>query len=379
MKSFSVAFLLLILSNLSAQTHFTIPQNVWRITYNKEHTVGNWKAKKLSSGMKHVYRIDTKTFSINQYFKRTINQDRLKIEYGFTDNSTLILNIPYIHKLKENRSWSLTNDSSSASLDTLFNYYYPTPVSNNGLSDITMGINLLIRGVPAWRGGKQKFSLYTGLDIIFPFAEQLKKYNSNSTDKNGIPNQFKHLPLGEGLTEIRLRVFGELYRKGWGRLFNINWSVGVSSFQKDIINPPISFLWIENASADSISKTIGTVVRKKSPQINGMLKAQIELIPKRVFFSSGIDWIASGRDKYYSNNEKWNKWMTRRDGYDSQKMQTSQFVKLNLFNLDPFLVIGPVPFELEIGARWFIPYPLTYHSYGNLSSWLQISTYFQAW
>ena len=71
--------------------------------------------------------------------------------------------------------------------------------------------------------------------------------------------------------------------------------------------------------------------------------------------------------------------MTRRDGYDSQKMQTSQFVKLNLFNLDPFLVIGPVPFELEIGARWFIPYPLTYHSYGNLSSWLQISTYFQAW
>ncbi|MED5433398.1 MAG: hypothetical protein VYB52_00965 [Candidatus Neomarinimicrobiota bacterium] len=379
MKSFSVAFLLLILSNLSAQTHFTIPQNVWRITYNKEHTLGNWKAKKLSSGMKHVYRIDTKTFSINQYFKRTINQDRLKIEYGFTDNSTLILNIPYIHKLKENRSWSLTNDSSSASLDTLFNYYYPTPVSNNGLSDITMGINLLIRGVPAWRGGKQKFSLYTGLDIIFPFAEQLKKYNSNSTDKNGIPNQFKHLPLGEGLTEIRLRVFGELYRKGWGRLFNINWSVGVSSFQKDIINPPISFLWIENASADSISKTIGTVVRKKSPQINGMLKAQIELIPKRVFFSSGIDWIASGRDKYYSNNEKWNKWMTRRDGYDSQKMQTSQFVKLNLFNLDPFLVIGPVPFELEIGARWFIPYPLTYHSYGNLSSWLQISTYFQAW
>ncbi len=71
--------------------------------------------------------------------------------------------------------------------------------------------------------------------------------------------------------------------------------------------------------------------------------------------------------------------MTRRDGYDSQKMQTSQFVKLNLFNLDPFLAIGPVPFELEIGAQWFMPYPLTYHSYGNLSSWVQISTYFQAW
>ena len=71
--------------------------------------------------------------------------------------------------------------------------------------------------------------------------------------------------------------------------------------------------------------------------------------------------------------------MRKRKGYDSQKMLTSQFVKVNLFNLDPYLMIGSVPFELEIGAKWFLPYPLTFHTYGSLSSWLQISTYFQAW
>ena len=51
--------------------------------------------------------------------------------------------------------------------------------------------------------------------MIFPFAERLKKYDPNSKDKNGIPDQFQQLPIGEGLTELRLRVFGEFYRKGW--------------------------------------------------------------------------------------------------------------------------------------------------------------------
>ncbi len=34
----------------------------------------------------------------------------------------------------------------------------------------------------------------------------------------------------------------------------------MSSFSREIINPPISFLWIENADADSISRAIGESV-----------------------------------------------------------------------------------------------------------------------
>ena len=71
--------------------------------------------------------------------------------------------------------------------------------------------------------------------------------------------------------------------------------------------------------------------------------------------------------------------MRKRKGYDSKNMLTYQFVKVNLFNLDPYLMIGPLPFELEVGARWFWPYPLTFNSYGGVSSWVQLSTYFQAW
>jgi len=379
MRPFFCFLVLLFATKIAAQTHFTIPQNVWRFTMNKDFTSGSWKSKNISNSfMNHSYQVDTSLYSINQNFKRTLSTNNLNIEYGFTDRTTLIFHIPYIQKITEERSWSIINDSSFA-IDSLFNYYYPNTISNSGLSDLTIGINILMNGSPAWRGGKQKFSLYTGLDMIFPFAEKLKKYDPMDKSSDGIPNHFKQVPLGEGLTEVRLRLFGEFYRKGWGRLFNINWSMGVSAFQKGEVNPRISFLWIENASADSIASSIGDVIQKKSPKIDGMVRAQLELFPKKVFFATGINWEYSGRDRFFSNNSKWNRWMRKRKGYDSQKMLTSQFVKVNLFNLDPYLMIGSVPFELEIGAKWFLPYPLTFHTYGSLSSWLQISTYFQAW
>ena len=103
------------------------------------------------------------------------------------------------------------------------------------------------------------------------------------------------------------------------------------------------------------------------------------MVPKKVFFTTGADWIFSARDEFISSNYVWNRWMRKHKGYDSQKMLTSQFVKANLFNLDPYKMVGPIPFELEIGARWFLPYPLTFNTYGNISSWIQLSTYFQAW
>ena len=153
----------------------------------------------------------------------------------------------------------------------------------------------------------------------------------------------------------------------------------MSSFQKAQVNPRITFLWIQNASADSIANSIGNVIQKKPLKLSGMMSAQIELVPKKVFLTTGADWTFSGREKFFSSSSEWSEWMTKHKGYDSRFMYSSQFVKVNLFNLDPYFMVGPVPFELEIGARWFLPYPFTFNTYGNISSWLQISTYLQAW
>ena len=379
MKSFLYALFFIISSSIFAQTHFTIPQNVWRTSFKSDHSVGKWRGNSISDGLKYKYRVDTTNFEVEQFFNRSISRNLLKLEYGFTDKATLMLEIPIVSNLQEERSWKISYDPLPQKLDSLLNFYYPKPTNNSGLSDITLGLNFLIRGVPAWRGGKQRYSLYTGFDIVFPFAQDLKKFDSKSIDSNGTPLQFKHLPIGEGLTELRVRVFGEFYRKGWGRLLNMNWSFGVSSFQKNIVNPPITFLWMENASADSIAQSIGDVTRKKSPQVNGSIKTQLELVPKRVFVSTGLNSQFNGRDQFFSKNSTISKLMAKRDGFDSQNMLTTQFVKFNFVNLDPFIMLGPLPFELELGASWFLPYPLTYHNFANVASWVQISSYFQSW
>ena len=121
MRHLALVIASLLFSKPFAQTHFTIPQNVWRITYNQGYTSGNWKAKSLSNGIQHSYKIDTTNYLINQFFERTINQARINIEYGFTDRATFVLNVPYIQKINEKHDWN--SDSSSAQLDDLINYY----------------------------------------------------------------------------------------------------------------------------------------------------------------------------------------------------------------------------------------------------------------
>ena len=53
-------------------------------------------------------------------------------------------------------------------------------------------------------------------------------------------------------------------------------------------------------------------------------------------------------------------------------------VNINLSNVDPLDRFGPLPFELEIGTRWYVPV-ITKYSFGYTSTWIRISSYFQAW
>ena len=363
-----------------SQTHFTIPQNVWRISIQNENSTGNWKGHNGRNGWQdYAYRVENLEYVISQEWKRNITSQTFLIEYGFTDKATFILTIPKLKKFKQTHSWSIAGDTTQSPMDQLMIKYFPATKSNTGMGDVTMGMNILFLGNPAWRGGQNKYSVYGGIDITLPFGERLKKYNVKDVDDDGIPHQFKQLPIGNGLTQWRIKAFGKLYRKVRGRLININWSVHMSSFNREIINPPISFLWIENADADSISRAIGeSVLYEQGGQVFGAIQGQLEIWPKRLFLSAGMDWMFSGRDQYFSKSDVWDNWMVKQNNYDTQKTMATQVLKVNFLNVDPFKQIGPVPFELEIGVRWFVPL-LTYHTYGNTSSWIRISSYFQAW
>ena len=377
-KFFSLS--ILCLNYFYSQTHFTIPQNVWRISIENEISGGKWKGHDGGDGWKDfTYQLDGIDYIITQQWKRNLLTQSYSIEYGFTDKSTFMLHIPRVQKFKESHSWTISSDSSNQPMDQLLSHYYPKSKTNSGLGNVGLGMNFLLLGNPAWRGGKNKYSLYGGIDITFPFGERLKKYHAKDVDSEEIPNQYKQLPIGNGLTRWRIKAFGELYRKLWGRLINVNWSVNLSSFNRDIINPPISFLWIQETSADSISRAIGdAVLYEQGKQIYGSIQGQMEIWPQRMFFSVGMDWMSTGRDQYFSSSDTWDKWMVSRKNYDSRKNVATQFLKFNFLNVDPFKQFGPIPFELEVGIRWFVPF-LTYQTFGYTSSWIRISSYFQAW
>ena len=377
-KFFSLS--ILCLNYFYSQTHFTIPQNVWRISIENEISGGKWKGHDGGDGWKDfTYQLDGIDYIITQQWKRNLLTQSYSIEYGFTDKSTFMLHIPRLQKFKQSHSWTISSDSLIVPMDELLSQYYPKSKTNSGLNNVSLGMNFLLLGNPAWRGGKNKYSLYGGIDITFPFGERLKKYHAKDVDSEGIPNQYKQLPIGNGLTRWRIKAFGELYRKLWGRLINVNWSVNLSSFNRDIINPPISFLWIQETSADSISRAIGdAVLYEQGKQIYGSIQGQMEIWPQRMFFSVGMYWMFTGRDQYFSSSDTWDKWMVSRKNYDSRKNVATQFLKFNFLNVDPFKQFGPIPFELEVGVRWFVPF-LTYQTFGYTSSWIRISSYFQAW
>ena len=377
-KFFSLS--ILCLNYFYSQTHFTIPQNVWRISIENEISGGKWKGHDGGDGWKDfTYQLDGIDYIITQEWKRNLLTQSYLIEYGFTDKSTFMLHIPRLQKFKQSHSWTISSDSLIVPMDQLLSHYYPKSKTNSGLGNVGLGMNYLLLGNPAWRGGKNKYSLYGGIDITFPFGERLKKYHAKDVDSEGIPNQYKQLPIGNGLTRWRIKAFGELYRKLWGRLINVNWLVNLSSFNRDIINPPISFLWIQETSADSISRAIGdAVLYEQGKQIYGSIQGQMEIWPQRMFFSVGMDWMFTGRDQYFSSSDTWDKWMVSRKNFDSRKNVATQFLKFNFLNVDSFKQFGPIPFELEVGVRWFVPF-LTYQTFGYTSSWIRISSYFQAW
>ena len=63
-----------------SQTHFTIPQNVWRISIKQETANGNWKGHNGRNGWTDfTFQLDTSKYIINQQWKNKMNTRSLII------------------------------------------------------------------------------------------------------------------------------------------------------------------------------------------------------------------------------------------------------------------------------------------------------------
>ncbi len=373
-------FLYILLITISySQTHFTVPQNVWRIGMAQGVSSGKWKGHNGKNGWQdYSYDYIGTNYRLTRNQHRTVRFTALNLEYGLSDRSTFSLNIPYFNNLKESSDWEVSTDTLKFVMDSLLNFYYPNTREESGLGDITLGINVLLYGKPAW-SGRGKYSLFGGLEVVMPFAERLHKFNSTSVDSLGRPKQFNQLPLGGGLTEWRIKAFGEFFRRFKQRLINITWAVSISRHSRELINNPVTFLWTDQTNPDSINAAIGSaVLYQQGNNLRGIFAGKIELWPERIFFSAEMEWVYRSRDQYNSNNNTWDNWMAHRANYDTKQTLVRQSVRLNLMNVDPLKKYGPLPFELEFGARWFVPI-LTTNTFGYTEAWIKFSSYFQGW
>jgi hypothetical protein len=116
---------------------------------------------------------------------------------------------------------------------------------------------------------------------------------------------------------------------------------------------------------------------KKGNELFAMAQGKLELIPDWVSVSGGISMYIKGRDEFFSNDPSWDKWMSyRKDEYDTRRTVIRQFAEVALHNVNPLKRIGPIPFELRGGAS--IPL-LTRNTFSNVSAWIQLVVYAQAW
>jgi len=370
--------LFLTVKSIYSQTFFTVPQNVWKFSVTEIYGNEKWKGHDGKPGWLSSYTLNgiKYNFRFNQN-KNKMNLRSYAIDYGLTNDLNFSLRIAQYTSVSQNDSWYIKSDSSTKPMDELLSLYYPKERSSKGIGDLMLGIKYLLRGDPAWKTSKAKFSIFAGVDYVMPFAEDLIGFKSKDQIK-GVPKQFLQLPLGEGIPKVRIKSFGEFYSRYKKRLVNVNWSLGINLPMRNQINPRITFLWIQNASMDSISQAIGDVIHKKGPSIEALISGQIEIIPKKLFVSGDVKWESSLRDKYHSNSPAWNDWMTKRTNYDTRSIAVLQSVRINYSNLDQSTYFGPFPFEIEIGSSWNFPF-LTYHKFAGTLIWLKLSSYFQAW
>ena len=84
------------------------------------------------------------------------------IDYGLTNDLTFSLRIAQFTSVSQNDSWSIKSDSSTKPMDELLSMYYPKERSSKGIGDLMLGLKYLLRGDPAWKTSKAKFSIFAG-------------------------------------------------------------------------------------------------------------------------------------------------------------------------------------------------------------------------
>ncbi len=273
------------------------------------------------------------------------------------------------------------DDTTTTTIDSLLNWYLPAFRTTSGLGDVSMKLSFLIAGKPSW-SQLGYFSVYAGFGIQFPTGKQLSKFKLARLGTDSRPQQFSDYPLGSGSTRISAGLFGEFYREIAYWDVAVNWSTEIGISSREFHYFPVNMLGTNMTNPDSITVAFPEQYGYRPGwDWSGRIAGRLELWPDRVAISGSVSAYFKARDRFYSVDEDWARYMQSRSYngvtvYDTRIMRVTPALALQLVNLHPLKKIGPVPFELELGGSKPL---LTRHAYSDFSLWIGFTTYFQAW
>ena len=257
----------------------------------------------------------------------------------------------------------------TVNLSDLKDYYYPVEKKGTGVNDITFGINMLLKGSPAW-SQTSKGALYGKLSVSIPFGYTIQSFSDIGS------KQFKQLNVGAGVTRLTMGLFGGYSQNKKMRL-RLYGALDLSISTSELLNTPVSIFSGIHTNPDSIVNAVGNTYKfKEGKWIKSLAGFEIQPISGRILLRVESHNISKDQDLYDSNDDDWDSWMNSHKGYDSAWNRWDIRTEIWLLNSNSIRRVGPFSFDVVLGAQFTINAKYTYDGYQVFTG---LTTYLQGW
>ena len=259
------------------------------------------------------------------------------------------------------------------SLDSLTNWYYPGRKSGNGLGDIDIGLNILLKGDPPWSSYNTTESIYGQLFLSIPFGRTLSSFKNSFIDEDTKKNQLNEVVFGKGVYRWTTGFLGIRYLKG-NNMARVYYQGQYKFSLPTTLNTPVRFFSGGHTHPDSILYSVGNTY--KYDMGDGLFiraGGEYEIFPNRARIIGELSSTYKAVDNYLSKNSYWDKWMEEQNGITS-----NLDIKMELWIVNSISSnrIGPFSFDAYVGYQERL---VANNTYQGSRFYIGFSTFYQGW
>ena len=266
-----------------------------------------------------------------------------------------------------------TEDGDYISLDSLTNWYYPSTKSGNGVGDIDIGLNILLKGDPPWSSDKSTESIYGQIFLSIPFGRTLSSFKNSFIDEDTKNNQLNEVVFGKGVYRWTTGFLGVRYLKG-KNMARVYYQGHYKFSLSTTFNTPVRFFSGGHTHPDSILQSVGNTY--KYDMGDGLFiraGGEYEIFPNRARMIGELSSTYQAVDNYLSKNSYWDIWMEKQTGVTSN---LDIKIELWLVNSISSNRIGPFSFDAYVGYQERL---VANNTYQGSRFYIGFSTFYQGW